>query len=40
MIYREFKDIKLSMLGLGTMRLPLLDGDNSKIDEDVYKRQL
>lgn len=33
MIYREFKDIKLSMLGLGTMRLPLLDGDNSKIDE-------
>lgn len=33
MIYREFKDIKLSMLGLGTMRLPLLDEDNSKIDE-------
>lgn len=33
MIYREFKDMKLSMLGLGTMRLPLLDGDNSKIDE-------
>ncbi len=33
MIYREFQDIKLSGLGLGMMRLPVIDGDDSKIDE-------
>ena len=32
MIYRNFKDKKLSMLGFGTMRLPLKDG--GKIDEE------
>lgn len=33
MIYRDFQDEKLSNLGLGLMRLPVLDGDDSKIDE-------
>ena len=33
MIYKEFQDLKLSALGMGTMRLPLLDGNNSKVDE-------
>lgn len=33
MIYKEFKDgIQLSRLGMGTMRLPILDKDNEKID--------
>ena len=32
MIYRDFQDLKLSALGLGTMRLPVTDGDDSKID--------
>lgn len=33
MIYRDFQDIKLSGLGLGMMRLPVIDGNESQIDE-------
>ena len=32
MYYNDFKDIKLSGLGLGCMRLPVVDGDDSKPD--------
>lgn len=33
MVYRNFQDIKLSNLGMGTMRLPTIDGKYSDIDE-------
>lgn len=32
MIYRDFQDLKLSGLGMGAMRLPVIDGDDSKVD--------
>lgn len=32
MIYRKFKDLNLSQLGFGAMRLPVLAGDDSRID--------
>ncbi|MCI8321816.1 MAG: oxidoreductase [Dorea sp.] len=34
MIYKEFHDLKLSALGMGTMRLPLIDGRDEQVDEE------
>ena len=40
MIYRDFQDIRLSALGFGAMRLPVIDGDDSRIDEAAALRMV
>lgn len=40
MIYKDFQDLKLSALGLGAMRLPVIDGDDGKIDVPAAEKMV
>lgn len=40
MIYKNFQDLKLSSLGMGAMRLPVIDGDDHQIDEKATAKMV
>lgn len=40
MIYRSFQDLKLSALGMGCMRLPVVDGKDTCIDETAVAQMV
>ena len=40
MLYRDFQDIKLSALGFGAMRLPVIDGNDSQIDVEHTQKMV
>ena len=40
MIYNDFQGMKLSALGLGNMRLPVVDGDDSRIDREAAREMI
>lgn len=40
MLYRNYKNLKLSLLSFGAMRLPLVDNDDAIIDEDTTAKMI
>ena len=40
MIYNDFQGLKLSAIGMGNMRLPVLDGNDNNIDVDAAKEMI
>lgn len=40
MIYKNFQDLKLSALGMGAMRLPVIGGDDAVIDEAAAEQMV
>jgi predicted aldo/keto reductase-like oxidoreductase len=40
MIYKDYKGTKLSALGFGAMRLPVVNGDDNIVDEETSLRMV
>ena len=40
MIYQDFQDLKLSMLGMGCMRLPVVQGNDAQVDEQATQEMV
>ena len=40
MIYKQFQDLQLSALGMGAMRLPVIDKNDEKIDEEATAKMV
>lgn len=40
MIYSDFQGLKISQLGMGNMRLPVIDNDDSRIDKDKTREMI
>lgn len=40
MIYKSFQDLELSALGMGAMRLPVVNGDDAQIDQPAVEKMV
>ncbi|MCQ2593000.1 MAG: aldo/keto reductase [Treponema sp.] len=40
MIYKDFNNLKISQLAFGTMRLPVLNGNDENIDQDAVEKMV